>query len=208
VNPRRSSVLAGFAALGASAGDLVMLLVANGAHFGIALPAPYSLLGVGAALGVGLIPVYAVGYFAVAQALFSAAPRAAWTVRLGGALAAAIGTLIHAVTAVAIFGALRSEPRGAPAPEPIAAIGQRPLLTALWAAAAIAFVAANAPLLWRGLRGPEKWALANPLVTALALGALGTPFEPGRFFLLPAAPNLAHALFFALTARRLGTPSS
>jgi hypothetical protein len=65
----------------------------------------------------------------------------------------------------------------------------------------VCFACANAPLLWHALRGPERWALANPLVVTLALSALGASFELGRWFLLPAAPNLAHVVFFALGMR-------
>ena len=108
------------AAVAASAGDLTMLLVANAAHFGLALPRPYGLLGVGAALGVGCIPVYAIGYFAAARALCGGAAWAAWSVRLGGVIAPAIGCVIHALTAAAIFAQLQSG--SSAASDPLAAV--------------------------------------------------------------------------------------
>jgi hypothetical protein len=43
-------------------------------------------------------------------------------------------------------------------------------------------------------------ALANPWLVTLAIVLAGTPSEIGRTFLVPAAPNVAHVVFFALAA--------
>jgi hypothetical protein len=43
-------------------------------------------------------------------------------------------------------------------------------------------------------------ALANPAVFTLGLVAAGQESVLGQAFLVPAAPNLAHVVFFALVA--------
>jgi len=200
VTPARGFGLACAAAAAASAGDLALLLVSTAPHFALVVPAPLAVLAFAALLGVAGIPLYALGYAAAARSVCANTPGAARLVRFAGAGAAAIGALIHGATALAIYDGLALSSSG-PALDPLQAVARSPMLVALWSAAGVCFVAANRPLLWRALRGPERWALANPLAVTLALSAGGAAFELGRMFLVPAAPNLAHVVFFALGAR-------
>jgi hypothetical protein len=200
VTAARGFGLACAAAAAASAGDLALLLVSTAPHFALVVPAPFAVLALAALLGVAGIPLYAIGYAAAARCVCANTPAAAKLVRFAGAGAAAIGALIHGATALAIYDQLALS-TSRPALDPLAAVAHSPMLVALWSAAGLCFAAANGPLLWHALRGPEKWALANPLVATLALSALGATFELGRMFLVPAAPNLAHVVFFALGVR-------
>jgi hypothetical protein len=124
-------------------------------------------------------------------------------VRLAGAAASALGAGVHAVTAALIWQQLSLEPSASAPQDPLSAVAASPPLVGLWAAAGACFLAANAALVWRAAWGPEKWALASPLAWLLALAALGSGFEAGRWLLVPAAPNLAHAVFFALGRAKL-----
>ena len=56
-------------------------------------------------------------------------------------------------------------------------------------------------------RAPVAWLNPAAVTLLLARGAAGLPWEIGRSFLVPAAPNLAHVVFFAslLLARRDGS---
>jgi hypothetical protein len=200
VSAARSFGLACAAACAASAGDLAMLLVSTAQHFALVVPTPLALLALAALLGVAGIPLYAIGYAAAARRVCADSPGAARLVRLAGAGTAGIGALIHGTTALAIYDSLALS-TSEPTLDPLAAVAQSTALIALWSAAGLCFVAASLPVLWHALRGPEKWALANPLVATLALSTLGASFELGRWFLVPAAPNLAHVVFFALGAR-------
>jgi hypothetical protein len=195
----RGFAVACAAALAASVGDLALLQVGTAP---LSVPAPHAVLALGGLLGVAGIPLYALGYHATAARLCAQTPRGARIVRGAGALAAVIGAAIHAATALAIGAQLAAGSSAAPAPDPLAAVGESPVLVALWAAAGVCFAVANVPLTWRALRGPERWALANPVVLTLALAALGASFELGRRLLVPAAPNLAHLAFFGLGAAR------
>lgn len=195
--------LAAFAALAATAGDLLLLHVANAQRPALGLPAPPSgALAVGGLLGVVAIPLYALGYRAAARAMAPAAPRAARAVAILGGVAAALGAAIHGGTALAIRADLA---RGAPAGDPLAAVaGWGPWLVAPWLAASLCVLAASALL---AARAPALGAarVANPALLTVALAALGAAAgELGRAFLLPAAPNLAHLAFFALCARGRG----
>ena len=202
MRPERGFAVALCAAVAASLGDLALLLVGTAPHFGRALPAPTVVLAGGGVLGVVGIPLYAVGYRAASSCIRARAPAGARVVRVAGLLAALIGAAIHAATALTIARQLAAGPSAAATPDPLAAVAQSPALVALWVAAGVCFTAASAPLAWRGLRGPERWTLANPIVLTLAFSVLGAGFELGRWLLAPAAPNLAHAAFFALGRAR------
>jgi hypothetical protein len=47
----------------------------------------------------------------------------------------------------------------------------------------------------------RRLAILNPALLTLALGAVGVTVESLRSFLTPAAPNLAHIVFFSVVAR-------
>ena len=57
--------------------------------------------------------------------------------------------------------------------------------------------------MWAARRGaaPRGWIVANPAVASVLLAAAGAATELGRAFLVPAAPNLAHVVFFAAALR-------
>lgn len=196
--------IATLAAVAATLGDLLMLYVANAGRPELALPAPPRFaLPAGALLGVAAIPLYALGYREAARAIADASATRARVVSLCGAGAAVAGAIIHAATARAIRGATGA----APPLESVAASG--PLLAG-WAFAALLVGIASAVVMRAGIAEPRTlprtvtW--LNPAVVTLLLGAAGLASEPGRSFLTPAAPNLAHVVFFAslLLARRDG----
>jgi hypothetical protein len=75
-----------------------------------------------------------------------------------------------------------------------------------------AFIVAAGLYAWlqaRDSTGPARWlAAANPVVITIALMALAIPFDWGRSFVAPAAPNLAHVAFFLLwSSARLAVAS-
>jgi hypothetical protein len=194
VNARRKLAVAAAAAIVATAGDLLMLLVANAARPELALPRPPPLaLPLGAVLGVAAIPLYALGYRAVARGIERASPRRARLIRSCGLGAAAIGAAIHGATALAI----RSAGSGAAAP--LDAVAQSPLLVAAWTAAAALVVVASAAIAG-AQAGPRALVWLNPAAATLVLALAGLPGELGRSFLVPAAPNLAHVVFFCAAA--------
>ena len=86
-------------AVAASVGDLALLWVAWAAdgRLGIASP-PEGTLVIGHYLGVLGIPLYALGYRALADGIREAAPRAArWVVALG-AVGSVVGAVVHGLT--------------------------------------------------------------------------------------------------------------
>ena len=195
--------VAAIAALLASAGDLLLLWAANASRPELALPAsPQHGLLLGGLLGVLGIPLYGLGYGALAQSLTGASDTARrWIVWCAWSLAL-VGAAIHGLTTRMIAAALES---GAPGGDPLATVAASgALLVGLWALATILLIAACLPLsiaLARGRSTLPRWlGLANPLVWMLLLGSAGLATEPLRAFLTPAAPNLAHALFFAVAS--------
>jgi len=192
-----------FAAALASAGDLLMLWVANARRPEQALGEPgLGWLWLGGALGVLAIPCYALGWHDAARIVAPAASRGAARAIVGlGAASAALGTLIHGLTARMIAGSVRA---GAPALDPLAAVASAGgLLVALWAAAGAAVLVASLLFARAALRCGEPWlALLAPALGTLLLAApaLASPWLGA--FLAPAAPNLAHLAFFAACAVR------
>jgi len=203
---RSGLVLALAGAAIASAGDLLLLWVGNAQRPELALPTPPGVaLPLGAVAGVLGIPLYALGYRALAAAARPVAPGLARATALGGVVLALVGAVIHGLTAQVIRGALASGAAGAP---PLESVGAQPLLVTTWLAAAlgllVASVAIVAASVSRARALPARLGFANPLALTLALGLAGAGTEWGRSFLLPAAPNLAHVLFFALALPALG----
>jgi len=198
--------LPALAAAVASAGDLLMLWVANARRPELGLPsAGLGWLWLGCALGVAGIPLYALGWHDAARAVSAATSRRAGRAIVGlGAASAAFGTLIHGLTALEIAGAVRA---GAPALDPLAAVASAGgALVALWAAAGAAVLVAS--LLFAGAalrRSALGLALLVPALGTLVLAAVAAASPWLQAFLAPAAPNLAHLLFFAACARRAGS---
>lgn len=203
--------LATVAALLATAGDLTMLLVANALRSGHDLRfASRELLAIGGALGVLALPFFALGYHAVADAMRPAAPRAARVVAICGLATGAVGALIHGLTAWSIHSALVA---ATPVDAPLEAVLQEGWLLLAWGVgallvlvASVALVRASAPP-QRAV--PPRLAWLNPAVVTVAVGLAALPWELGRSYLLPAAPNVAHVVFFAaflMAARQRRTP--
>ena len=196
----RSALIAALAALAATLGDLLMLYVSNSRRPEFLLPeAPADSLWLGAALGVLGIPLYALGYRAASRMLGPVSRRAARAVFLLGSLGALIGAVIHGLTALQIQSDLEA---GAAAQDPLASVGSwGPTLPALWALAAILVFSASAIFGWRVGRGggpaPRLLGLANPALVTVALVGVGMTTPLLRAFLAPAAPNVAHVVFFA-----------
>jgi hypothetical protein len=202
----RALALAGVAALVASAGDLLLLWVGNAQRAELGLPTPPGVaLSLGGIAGVLAIPLYALGYRAVADAARASAPRLARTIALGGLGMGVIGAGIHGLTTLVIRAGLATGATGAP---PLESAGDQPLLVWTWLGAALCLIAASAAIVAASVARvralPAALGLANPLALTLVLALAGVPTEWGRSFLLPAAPNLAHVVFFALAHRALG----
>lgn len=202
---RVAFAVAAAAAVVASIGDLLMLWVANALRPGFGIPTPpRGALGLGLALGVAAIPLYALGYAAAAARARRALGRGAEAVMLAGGLGAVLGAYIHAATAWLIEDQVRGvSAAGAPL-DGVMQAGAA--LTVPWAAAALLVTLASAALAHAARRAaaPRVWLVANPAVATLLLGAAGAATELGRAFVVPAAPNLAHVVFFATALRSAG----
>ncbi len=199
----RDAGIAAAAAGFASAGDLLMLYAANAPRPEFARSSALAgALLVGGVLGVVAIPFYAFGYRAAAR--LAGERRGA---RLGGltGLGVGIGILgaaIHGLTAVSIEADLAA---GAPLRDPVDAIAAWGLpILSMWIVAAVLVGIASlrfaAGVVRVGSPGPRWLALATPalLTVLLAAPGLGTPL--GAAYLTPAAPNLAHGIFFLACA--------
>jgi len=167
------------------------------------------VLWLGGALGVLAIPLYALGYCAAARMLLDkgetpGAAGAARIVGIAGSVAAIVGAMIHGLTTAYLASEVTA---GAPGRDPLAAITQgSPLLVASWAVAVALVSCASVAFAWcvgrGGSRLPKRLAWTNPALVTVLLMLIGLPVPLLRAFLTPAAPNLAHAVFFAALARR------
>ncbi len=197
---RSSLALATLAALLASAGDLMLLYVVNSARpVFAALPAPPDgTLLLGNYLGVLCIPLYALGYHALSRLIAPAGERTARAVLAIGAGTAALGAVVHGITALSIAADRAAGQLGDDPFEVVMRYG--PFLVPLWivlvaAAAAITVLYARAVSGGRSSLPRRAWA-ANPLTLTLLPVLLAAPVPALRDFIVPAAPNLAHVLFF------------
>jgi hypothetical protein len=203
VGVRRSLAIAATAAVVASAGDLLLLWVAAATRPALELPgAPAWALVVGHFAGVLAIPFYGLGWMALARPLATSRPRAAIVVRGAGTYAAALGTAIHGITGTVLAAEQSVAAAGI---DPYAMVGRwAPLLLPLWGLATSLIVLASwvwSRAAWRGQAGvPPSTAWTNPGVGTVVLAAVGATTPLARALLLPAAPNLAHVVFFVATA--------
>jgi hypothetical protein len=187
--------------LAASAGDLLLLYVANAQRSELGLPQiGRAWLWVGGALGVVAIPFYALGYRSASRLVAAASVRSAQAVFVAGAAGSLLGSVIHGLTASHISADLAA---AAPGRDPLASlVSWSPLLLTLWGLAALLVVFASALFMWFVGRGttaaPRGAALANPAVVTIALASFGLTGVLGRSFLTPAAPNIAHLVFFVV----------
>lgn len=193
-----------FGAIAATLGDLLMLWVGNATRADLVLPAPPAMaLWTGAALGLIGLPVYGTGYLALGRQLRAQGHRLANTLGVAGFAGGMTGAAVHGYTALLIHGSLDAQEASSAAPaEAVLAAG--PLLLSLWAItftllliAAIAFVGLQ---MQRG-QGRSLPTVANPVVLTVMLMMVGATGPLLAAFLLPAAPNLAHVIFFGLVLR-------
>ena len=86
------------------------------------------------------------------------------------------------------------------------------LLAVLWGVAGIGALVASVLFAWFVGRGETMLhpaiALANPALVTLGFALLGMPVVWLRAFLVPAAPNLAHLVFFAVCAWAIGSATT
>jgi hypothetical protein len=198
------------AAVTATAGDLLLLWVANAARpeFTRLVPPPPGALPLGTYLGVLAIPVYAAGYWDAGRGL---GPRAAarWVFALGAA-AAALGAVVHGMTGLVLHFERLQGTSGA---SPEAVVMRHGLyLVPLWGALAVLSVVGSA--VWaitirRGGTAYPRWlALANPVCLILTTSLVAAPWPDLAAFLGPAGPNVAHVVFFALATTFRGATST
>jgi hypothetical protein len=197
--------IAAAAAAIATVGDLLMLWVANALRPELRLSTPSpGLLQLGALLGVTAIPLYGIGWAAAAARAAPALGRAAPWVMLAGGIGAVVGAYIHAATAWLIEGQMRS---GTPAGAPLESVLDAGAgLVVPWGVATVAALVASGAIAWAARRGvvPRGWIVANPAVATVLVAAVGAASELGRAFLVPAAPNVAHLVFFTTAFRSSG----
>ena len=194
-------MIAVFAAVAATLGDLLLLATSNASRPGFEwLPPPSAAaLLVGTYLGVLAIPCYALGYRTIA-ARFEA-PHRAWIATLGMA-GAILGGTTHGLTGLAIH----VEQSGGMGVDPATLLARYgAYLLPLWAAIAVAMIVGSVVFVAGVLAGraalPRGAALVHPALLTFGLVLLGAPSAIGQAFLVPAAPNVAHVVFFALLGR-------
>lgn len=177
---------------------------AGDGRFGLAVPPPATLL-VGHYLGVFGIPLYALGYRALAAGIADAAPRSARGVALLGAIGSILGAVVHGVTGALAHVAGRVG--DSPAPDALAALPEAAFLLPLWVVVGAALAAGSLVFAAAVARGGTRFrpalALANPLLAGGVIALAALPFPRVAAFAVPAAPNLAHVVLFgaALLAR-------
>jgi hypothetical protein len=204
---REELIVASAAAVIATVGDLLMLLVANALRPELDLYRPSGfVLSAGGILGVAAIPFYALGYRAVACTIRHSSFTLSRIVLICGFGTAAIGALIHGLTAFSIRDSISSGSAVGSPLESIAASGW--LLLMSWGIASFLVLTASLAILVAassGSRPLPRWlSCLNPALVTFVLGAAGFPWELGRSFLLPAAPNIGHVVFFCSALYALG----
>lgn len=184
------------AAIVATIGDLLLLHVAGAGGSAWRGDEATGTLLAGHYLGVLAIPWYALGYREAARPLPAPFGRAVF---LLGAYGAALGAVVHGLTAVLI----RVTP--VPAGDPNAVfVPQAAFILPLWGL--LGLLAVGAAVAWgagvvRATQVYPRWlALASPFGLALLVSLLALPFAWLRSFVVPASANVAHVLFFALLA--------
>ena len=183
---RQLASIAALAAVAASAGDLLLLWIAGGGD--------RSWLAVGHYLGVLFIPLYALGYRAVGDMLRS--PPILWI----GVYAAAVGAAIHGMTTMAIW----SSPTSEHAADRFASLTPiLPYLIPLWLLVG-ALTLAGSALQFRAVRAdaslPPWFAWVNPSVLIVIVAGFAAPLGAIAGYMIPAAPNLVHVIYFAVVA--------
>jgi uncharacterized protein DUF6796 len=192
---------------------LGLLWVANAARTDLGPPLPVPPPGVlvaGHFLGVLGLPLYALGYWQIGRGLAAGHPRSARAVFVLGAYAAALGAAVHGMTAlVIVFG--RSS--GGLGGDPVAVVARfATFLGPLWALLGVLSLLASglyAVAVARGGTAFPRWmAVANPILLVLATSLSAAGSRRLQAFLVPAAPNLAHVVLFALATVTLRPDAS
>ena len=196
------------AAIAATAGDFLLLATANAGRPGFEwLPAPSEpALWIGTYLGVLAIPCYGLGYRSVARGL---PPRDGRVVAALGVAGGVVGGTTHGLTGLA----LHVESAGGMGFDPVtfsARYGS--YLAPLWALIGILLLIGSSAFALGVARGrssfPRGLTLANPLCVTSAIVFAAAPSEIFRPFLVPAAPNIAHVVFFGLAAATSRKPTT
>jgi hypothetical protein len=187
------------AALTATVGDLLLLATSNATRPGFEWLGPPSdeVLLIGTYLGVLAIPCYGLGYRAVAAHVDP--PYRRWITALGVA-GGVLGGTTHGLTGLVIH---VEQSGGAAGVDPVTLLGRYgAYLLPLWAAIGLLSIAGSAlfavAVVARRSTLPRWTAAANPAVLTVAIVILGATSRVGRAFLIPAAPNVAHVVFFAI----------
>lgn len=183
---RQLASIAALAAVAASVGDLLLLWIAGGGERSWLAAAHY--------LGVLFIPLYALGYRAVGRMLRS--PPIFWI----GVYAAAVGAAIHGITTMAIW----SSPPLQDAGDRFASLTPiLPYLIPLWLFVGTLTFAGSA-LQFRVVRAmpsmPPWFAWLNPSALIVIVAGLAAPFGSIAEYMIPAAPNLVHVIYFGVVA--------
>lgn len=191
------------AALAGTLGDILLLATSNAGRPGFEwLPAASeTVLVVGTYLGIVAIPCYGLGYRTVAARFTPSYAR--WIAALGMA-GGVLGGTIHGLTGLVIHVERTS---GAAGVDPITVVARYgaylfPLWTVVGGLLLLGSIVFAAGVLAGRASLPRWTALAGPAPLTVALAVVGSWSMVGRAFLVPAAPNLAHVVFFALAERR------
>jgi hypothetical protein len=158
------------------------------------------VLTVGYFLGVFAIPLYGIGFWAVAKILAAETPFAGMVVFVSGVIMAVLGGIIHGVTGISIEAQVRA---GGIMKEPIEAIFDYGVfLLPLWGAASILSFIGSVGFA-RGVASgnsilPRYISIFNPVVLTACVVLAGAATPMLQAFLIPAAPNVAHVIFFGL----------
>lgn len=182
-------------AFAAVVGDVMMLGVALD-YLRIETPWTELQLLVGSLLGLLLIPLYYLGYRALVQT-YPFWQRTLFLFLAG--IVAGCGALTHGLTGLDIHQALSS---GALTRPPLQAFAEPSLLTMCAALSAIACLAASVIIVVTDAQAATKpmrpIPFANPVLGTIVLTAASVPLGTAGEFLGPAAPNIAHFVFFVV----------
>jgi hypothetical protein len=159
-------------------------------------------LAAGTLIGVLAIPIYALGYGAIATACTRPLARA--LIAGGGTVAGVVGGAIHGMTGLGVH---LDRVAGVTPLTPADFVARHgAFLGPLWGLAALGVLLASLAIVWSRVSGagglPAAVAVCTPAaVTAALLGVTVAHPAPWTTDLLaPAAPNLAHVVFFGTAA--------
>jgi len=189
-----AGVAATLAAVLASAGDFILL--AHGAMrvAGDRMVDAPALIA-GHFLGTLCIPVYAAGYWVVGAGLRGSRSWARAVFPLG-CYVAAVGAVVHGVTAMMIETNIDAAGGG-----DITHVPHATYLLPLWLVvlgAAVVLSAIYVTCVLSGRSAFPRWmALNNPAVLTVLIATTSLPFPRAAAYIIPASANLVHIIFFA-----------